>query len=491
MLVGTMVSPRVVLLFAGIVLMLGQCCVVESQPSLGTFTLGFLGPAAESEIPTKLAIEWESAFKVAVEVLNSKGRPYILSPRSEYSDCDWQKAYHGADVLLNLDPLTYPPVIGVVGPACSGAAMASSPVMKVKNISMVSFAATSEALAADRDFSDNLYRTVYSDNYQAQAIAASITKLNMTAVTVLHTKQYYSMNLAQNIQEAVAGAIPVNVVMLENGENSTLDFVQLKTVLDKHDPNTFVILVMHPQQAHDAFEALNVQGRLDNPWWYFGTDGVTALDPADEKPELVQKLLGEIGIAPFGGDYSNTSECGEYWTYWEQAGYPGRPVSGVSKSRSYTPYLLDTVHLYFVICDHLVSTNQTITAQNIWNVLKAGHPPFLGCTGEVAISPITGSRNISVQPPIYDLVSLTVDDWEAKGRIESNKFISLQPLQRPTGTVSAATADNPSKKSNAGTVVGIIFGLLLAVAIVIGGYIVWKRRQNNYYNPTSFIRTMH
>lgn len=115
-----------------------------------------------------------------------------------------------------------------------------------------------------------------------------------------------------------------------------------------------------------------------------------------------------------GGDYSNTSECGEYWTYWEQAGYPGRPVSGVSKSRSYTPYLLDTVHLYFVICDHLVSTNQTITAQNIWNVLKAGHPPFLGCTGEVAISPITGSRNISVQPPIYDLVSLTVDDWEVR-----------------------------------------------------------------------------
>lgn len=96
-----------------------------------------------------------------MEVLNSKGRPYILSPRSEYSDCDWQKAYHGADVLLNLDPLTYPSVIGVVGPACSGAAMASSPVMKVKNISMVSFAATSEALAADRDFSDNLYRTVY------------------------------------------------------------------------------------------------------------------------------------------------------------------------------------------------------------------------------------------------------------------------------------------------------------------------------------------
>lgn len=103
----------------------------------------------------------ESAFKVAVEVENSKGRPYRLSPFEQYSDCDWQTAYHGADVIVKLDPSTYAEVIGVVGPACSGAAMASSSVVKLKNISMISFAATAEPITADREWFDNLFRTVY------------------------------------------------------------------------------------------------------------------------------------------------------------------------------------------------------------------------------------------------------------------------------------------------------------------------------------------
>lgn len=103
----------------------------------------------------------ESAFKVAVEVENSKNRPYRLSPFEQYSDCDWQTAYHGADVIVKLDPSTYPEVIGVVGPACSGAAMGSSTVVKRKNISMVSFAATAEPITADRGFFGNLFRTVY------------------------------------------------------------------------------------------------------------------------------------------------------------------------------------------------------------------------------------------------------------------------------------------------------------------------------------------
>lgn len=59
--------------------------------------------------------------------------------------------------------------------------------------------------------------------------------------------------------QSINGAIPVNVVMLENGENSTIDYVQLKTVLDQHDPSTFVILCLHPQEAHDAFAYIDAQ----------------------------------------------------------------------------------------------------------------------------------------------------------------------------------------------------------------------------------------
>ncbi|KAG0622188.1 hypothetical protein M758_3G078400 [Ceratodon purpureus] len=482
-----METSWVVLLLVGILSLTSQFDIIRAQGK-PEYTLAFLGPAAASEIPTRLAVEWESAFKVAVEVENAiPGRPYRLSPFEQESDCDWQQAYHGADVIAKLDPQTYAPVIGVVGPACSGAAMSSSSVVKTKNISMVSFAATAEPISADREWFDNLFRTVYSDKYQGQAIAASIAKLNMTAVTILHTKQYYSMNLAQNINESVNGAIPVNVVMLENSENSTIDFVQLQTVMDGLDPNNFVILCLHPQGAHDAFGYLNAQGRLDTPWWYFGTDGVTALDPEDEDPAIVTKLIGEIGVAPFGGDYSNDSACQNYWDYWKAAEYPGLPAQGMAQSRSYTPYLLDAVKLYFQACDILWRANTNITALNVWNTLKGGIPAFRGCTGWVAIDPLTGSRNTVVQPPVYDLVSFAQLDWEPKGRIENSQFLTLQPLQRPT----TVTPGSSGKKSKTGAVVGAVFGVLIVAGLLIGGFMLWKKKQDNYYNPTSFVRTMH
>jgi hypothetical protein len=63
--------------------------------------------------------------------------------------------------------------------------------------------------------------------------------------------------------QSVNGAVPVNVVMLENSDNSTIDYVQLQTVMDGLDPNDFVILCLHPQEAHDAFGYLNAQVRID------------------------------------------------------------------------------------------------------------------------------------------------------------------------------------------------------------------------------------
>lgn len=133
-----------------------------------------------------------------------------------------------------------------------------------------------------------------------------------------------------------------------------------------------------------------------------------------------------------GGDYSNDSNCHDYWSYWQTAGYPGLPVTGITHSRSYTPYLLDTVKLYFKICDFLVANNQSITALNVWNTLNQSIPMFRGCTGWVAIDPLTGSRNVNVQPPVYDLVAFAQLDWEVCCTCSSNvlfiftsEFISL------------------------------------------------------------------
>lgn len=115
-----------------------------------------------------------------------------------------------------------------------------------------------------------------------------------------------------------------------------------------------------------------------------------------------------------GGDYSQNYICDEYYAYWQKAQYLGFPAGGQNKSRSYTPYVIDTVRVYFDICDKLLANNKTISRENVLAALRgsAESPMFQGCTGLVAIDPLTGSRSTTHQPPIYDLVSLTPTAWE-------------------------------------------------------------------------------
>ncbi|CAK9203699.1 unnamed protein product [Sphagnum troendelagicum] len=198
----------------------------------------------------------------------------------------------------------------------------------------------------------------YGDGVQAEAVAASISarslphciliihsehlpKLHMSNVTIIYTMGHYALNLANNIN---------NMEVLHSGYNSSVDVSQLDSILSSLQPLDFVILVVNPQEAPDIC--------LEFPWWYFGADHVTAFGPADEF-ETDNKLLRS-------------------------------PSSQPNKSRTYTPYLIDTVTAYFEVCDALWNYSLSITAENILKALSRSgpletHPCFQGCTGLVAI----------------------------------------------------------------------------------------------------------
>ncbi|KAG0604681.1 hypothetical protein M758_10G188100 [Ceratodon purpureus] len=58
-------------------------------------------------------------------------------------------------------------------------------------------------------------------------------------------------------------------------------------------------MAVQPNQAYDIWTAACKMDRIRYPFWYFGTDGVTAFDPADTNvtdPILVNALQGEIGV---------------------------------------------------------------------------------------------------------------------------------------------------------------------------------------------------
>ncbi len=85
----------------------------------------------------------ETAFCVAVEVLNSGRQTYHLLPHSKLSGCNWETAQIGTHNMLAKSTATKPPpLVGVVGPACTVAAMSAAIVLADEDYPLISFAVT-------------------------------------------------------------------------------------------------------------------------------------------------------------------------------------------------------------------------------------------------------------------------------------------------------------------------------------------------------------
>jgi ABC-type branched-subunit amino acid transport system substrate-binding protein len=95
----------------------------------------------------------QSAFQAALEVLNSQNRSYQIEAIIEDSSCNWMKVSSVAHTINQTN------LIGIVGPACSGAALSAVQYLDPQ-IPIVSFAATHESLSSRSRF-PNFFRTVY------------------------------------------------------------------------------------------------------------------------------------------------------------------------------------------------------------------------------------------------------------------------------------------------------------------------------------------
>lgn len=448
-----------------------------------TYYLGFLSPFptanGASLIPSQLAQQWQSAFQVALEVLNAENRPYQLEAVSADTACSWMT------VLSLSHNLGQEELIGVVGPACSGAALSATQYFDPK-IPIVSFAATHELLSSRSNY-PNFFRTVYGDKHQTSAVLSVMEKLDIWNVTILCAKDYYSLSLASSIQQLAIERVS-SMKVLDAGENSSVSASQIDEILTGLNPSDVVVLAVPPLVAEDIWKVAVQVGKTSYPWWYFGTDGVTAFDPYIDGSslDLAEALQGEIGLTPNGGDFTTNPECQKFLDYWREKAYPGLPVAGLNKSRSYVTHLIDTVTLYFKIVDALVNSSVPVNASAVLSALQGsgiGSPNFTGCTGNVEIDPETGSRRISSnQLALYELVSWTNNSWEIKGKIYNTTIVSLQSIIRP---MSSLNLDKGSSKQNGGLIAGLILffvGLVLLIAILI---VYYRKRKNQ---PRSFVR---
>ena len=98
----------------------------------------------------------------------------------------------------------------VVGPTCSGAAIAAAPIYNNEGVVVVTPSATSPALTEGKNF-QFIFRTIGRDDQQGPAAAKFIAeKVKPKKVAVLHDKQSYGQGIAASVRDDLKKAgIPV------------------------------------------------------------------------------------------------------------------------------------------------------------------------------------------------------------------------------------------------------------------------------------------
>eukprot|EP00850_Spirogloea_muscicola_P010055 SM000058S18485 [mRNA] locus=s58:116900:120996:- [translate_table: standard] len=519
-----------------------------SARAADSIKLGFLLPSttgsAEAAIPARLANEWHSAARVAVEVLNGQYTEFQVEPIYMSSDCDFAKAQ---DAALKLAAQG---VAGIVGPACTDSARGASKLPSDYKLSIISFAATNGGLV-NHSVYPYFFRTAYGDKKQKDAFGTVLHYFDWPRVAILYfSGDSYGEGLSYDIQQVAKSGGSRSVQMLTIDGREDTDFDKVYSEFDITSP-PIMVLVMNPKDTETLFSYAVKKNYTKYPWWYLGSDGVTAFDlvgEVDPIAQLVTPLQGEMGVAPYGGILTDPA-CTLYSDYWKQQShdeYPGLLTLDVTPrfdhTRAYVPYLWDAVRAYFEVFKTLTENNVPVVSEQVTTELSDGYwGGFNGCTGKVQFEPKTGERQSHYgagEKPIFDFVNLIGYAWEKKAEVkEDGASLAPQDLLRPccspatarhiyapaapqiaaapeyfqndTSTSSPPPADGSftppplpqpgnsppvttsSKKKgsdNGGTIAGIIVALVVAAAIAAVG--VWYYRKKKREQDPQFVRML-
>lgn len=118
----------------------------------------------------------------------------------------------------------------VVGPTCSGAAIAAAPIYNNEGVVVVTPSATSPALTEGKNF-QFIFRTIGRDDQQGPAAAKFIAeKVKPKKVAVLHDKQSYGQGIAASVRDDLKKA-GVNVALFEGINAGDNDYSAVITKL--------------------------------------------------------------------------------------------------------------------------------------------------------------------------------------------------------------------------------------------------------------------
>jgi len=215
-------SAAIVAAFA---LSLGAFAATSASAATKTFTLAYQGPLTGGEAST--GIDEQNGVKYAIKVFEAANPGYKINLVSVDDEGDPAVASKVAPGVG-----TNRKIIGLVGPAYSGATIASLPYYKAGNLTVISPSATRVSLTdpksptAKSDYGRPIFhRVVATDDKQGPALAKFATAGNAAAkVFVIDDQSSYSVPLRGYVEAALKNVKGASFVGGDSVINTATDY---------------------------------------------------------------------------------------------------------------------------------------------------------------------------------------------------------------------------------------------------------------------------
>lgn len=184
-------------------------------------------------------------------------------------------------------------VVAVIGHICSGATKSALGIYNEAGLPAISPSATNPALTQSGDY-PNFFRTIASDDAQAETDAVFIKEMGIKTVAVLHDKQDYGKGFA-DFSVISLEALGVNIAMYEGITAGAVDYSAILNKIANSDAEAIVYGGYHPE-ASKLVQQMSQMG-LDIP--FISDDGV--------KDDTFIQVAGEYAEGVYASGPMDTS----------------------------------------------------------------------------------------------------------------------------------------------------------------------------------------
>jgi branched-chain amino acid transport system substrate-binding protein len=268
----------------------GLASVSPASAAVKTYTIAYQGPLSGGEAST--GIDEQNAVKYAAKVFMAKNKNIKIKIVSVDDQGDPAVASTVAPGVGNNKA-----ILGVVGPAYSGATIASLPYYKAGGVVMISPSATRVSLTdpTSPDFGGPVFhRVVGKDDLQGPALAKYATKGVANAkVFIFDDQSAYGVPLAGFVTSGLKKVAGASVVGTDSVPNTTTDFSPTIAKI-KTSAATVVIYTGYYSQAAIFVKQLRDSGSTAI---FAGGDGVFN----QEFPKLAGAAAENSRVSGVGG----------------------------------------------------------------------------------------------------------------------------------------------------------------------------------------------